>query len=228
MILDTAAGMPTSLAPYCRAMTLGVGTGRARACRLCEADVFDRALSAFSAAYHQPDRDALVSLWSMYYLAALIVPPTSALLRHDVILPVGFDEIGMTIGGDGRPDFRLSGEGCRAGKDHSRRFETLVDGHLAPFVTLCATRTQLSPRVFWSNAAVLLEWTLGELATVPTIPGPRIEAEALLAGHAGACRLAHPMRVLADGTRRRRVCCLRYRLAGVDDCGTLCPRGFVA
>lgn len=225
MTLDLAALVPPSLAPSCAAMAVDDGSGCARACRLAEPGGFDRALSAFATAYDEPDRAALVSLWSMYYLAALIVPPTAALLCCDRVLPVGFAELGMTIDPAGLAAFRLPGIGCPAGAS-CRRFDTLVDGHLAPFVTLCAARAGVSPRVFWSNAAVMLDWALKELGTADTVPAARAEAEALLDGSAGACRLAHPLRGNADGTRTRRVCCLRYRLPGVADCGGTCPRTF--
>ena len=65
----------------------------------------------------------------------------------------------MTIDPAGLAAFRLSSEGYPASA-RGRRFDTLVDGHLAPFVTLCAARAGMSPRVFWSNAAVMLDWAL--------------------------------------------------------------------
>lgn len=221
-IVDLAASVPSSLAPFCAAMARGGGSARARAGRLSEPRCFDRALSSFAAAYEEPDRAALVSLWSMYYLASLIVPTAVALLCRDRILPVGFDELGMTIGPGGLAAFRLRGTG-RPASGH-RRFDTLVEGHLVPFVALCAARAGLSPRVFWSNAAVMLDWVLGEIDTTATLPAARVEAEALLDGRAGACRLAHPLRATSNGGRMRRVCCLRYRLPGVGDCGATCPR----
>ncbi len=226
MMPELAELVPPSLAPSCAAMTIGCEPDCARACHLGETGAFDRALGAFAAAYDEPDRAALVSLWSMYYLAALVVPPTAALLCRDHVLPVGFAEIGVAIGASGLAAFRLPDGGCPADLRGCRRFDTLVEGHLAPFVTLCAARANLSTRVFWSNAAVMLDWVLGELRAAETLPEARAEAEALLAGHAGACRLAHPLRIEADGTRTRRVCCLRYRLPGVADCGSLCPRSF--
>lgn len=226
MSLDFVDLLPPSLAPSCAAMTVGCPPGCARACGLGEAARFDAAVAAFAAGYREPDRGALVSLWSMYYLAALIVPATAALLCRDRVLPVGFEEVGLAIGSGGLAAFRLVDAGCPAAARGCRRFETLVEGHLAPFVALCAARANLSPRVIWSNAAVMLDWALGELSAADTLPEARAEAEALLSGGTGACRLAHPLRSGADGTRTRRVCCLRYRLPGVADCGSLCPRSF--
>ncbi len=224
MSLDLAELVPPSLAPSCAAMTIGGPPGCARACRLCEPAHFDGALTAFAAAYHEPDRAALVSLWSMYYLAALIVPTTAALLCRDRVLPVGFEDVGVAIGTAGLAAFRLADAGSPAGG--GARFEVLVEGHLSPFAALCAARAGVSPRLIWSNAAVILDWALGELAITDTVPAARAEAEALLAGRVGECRLAHPLRTHPDGTRTRSTCCLRYRLAGVADCGRLCPRRF--
>lgn len=222
MSLDFVDLLPPSLAPSCTAMTVGCPPGCDRACRLGDAACFDRAMTAFAAGYREPDRGALVSLWSMYYLVALIVPATAALLCRDRVLPVGYDEIGLAIGEGGTAAFLLADAG--SGAAGTRRFDTLVEGHLAPFAALCAARTALSPRLFWSNAAVVLDWALGEMPAGGTIVAARAEAEALLAGGAGACRLARPLRTNDNGSRTRRVCCLRYRLPGVADCGGLCPR----
>ena len=128
----------------------------------------------------------------------------------------------MAIGVAGLAAFRLDDAGGAAGP--GARFEVLVEGHLSPFAALCAERAGLSPRLIWSNAAFILDWALGELASTATVPAARAEAEALLAGRGGACRLAHPLRTVANGTRTRRMCCLRYKLAGIADCGALCPR----
>lgn len=223
MTLDLAAVVPPSLAPACAAMTIGDALGCTRADRLDDTGAFDRALRAFAAGYVEPDRAALVSFWSMYYLAALIAPAAAGLLCRDQALPVGFDEVGVAFDARGLASFRLADAGS-PGASHGRRFDLLVEGHLAPFVTLCAARGGLAPRVVWSNAAVVLNWVLDELLAADTLPAARAEAEALLDGRAGACRLAHPLKTRADGTRTRRVCCLRFRLPGVASCGSLCPR----
>ena len=209
MILDLATVVPPSLAPSCAAMTVGCAPGCTRACKLGEPAQFDRTLSAFAVAYETPDRAALVSLWSMYYLAALIVPATAVLLCRDHVLPVGFEDIGIAIDTSGLAAFRLPDAGRPVGASGCRRFDTLVDGHVAPFVSICAARAGLSPRVIWVNAAMMLDWALGELRVADTQPSARDEAEALLDGRAGDRRLAHPLRGHADGTRVRWVCCLR-------------------
>lgn len=223
LLSDLAATVPPSLAPSCAAMTVDRARSDLRASQLGEPGRFDYALSAFAAAYHEPDRAALVSLWSMYYLAALIAPATAALLCRDHILPVGFENIGIAVGPSGCATFSLSDLGRTAAAHGRPRFEALVEGHVAPFVSLCVARAGLSPRVIWSNAAVILDWALNELSA-DTVPAARAEAAALLDGNAGACRLACPLRTNGDGTRTRRVCCLRYRLLGVASCGQLCPR----
>ena len=77
MTLDLAAVVPPSLSPACAAMTIGDAPGCTRADRLGGTGAFDRALHAFAAGYVEPDRAALVSFWSMYYLAALIAPAST-------------------------------------------------------------------------------------------------------------------------------------------------------
>ena len=220
-----AERVPPRLAASCAAMTIAAVPDCPSACRLAEPERFDRVLSAFAAPFAEPDRGALVSLWSMYYLAALIVPATAALLCRDHVLPVGFDEVGIHVDPAGLAAFRLVHDGSSQAGRWGHRFDTLVDGHLAPFVALCAARTGLSPRIFWSNAAVILDWTLGQLRGDDDLCRPASEeAQALLGGRAPCRRLASPLRRKADGRRVRAVCCLRYRLEGVDDCGALCPR----
>lgn len=226
MNLDFVDSLPPSLVSSCAGMTLGCPPDCARACRLGDAAQFDAVLDAFAARFHDPDRAALVSFWSLYYLAPLIVPSTAALLCRDRILPVGFEELGLATSETGIAAFLLPHGAPRTAG--ACRFETLVDGHLAPFAALCASRTGLSPRIVWANAAAILDWALGELEGVDTVAEARAEARALLDGGAGACRLAYRLRRDAQGACVRRVCCLRYRLPGVPDCGALCPRNDMA
>ena len=218
MIAELAdAALPASLMPFCAAMSAG-GTPERRS----SATDLDAALDSFASAHERAPRDALVSLWSMYYLSALIIPATAALLMRDRILPVALGDIAMVCDESNLPRFVLDAEG-RPGIAN-RRFATLVEGHLMPFVAFCTRRSGASPRVFWSNAAVTLDWALGEIDPGAAVPAARREAVALLDGSDGLCRMASPLRSHADGTRTRRVCCLRYRVPGIDDCGGLCPR----
>ena len=209
-------GLPLSLRPFCLALV--VGSDAIPAVRLTEDDTFDGALKAFATRFPRPDQAALVSLWSLYYFAALIVPATVTALLEDRTLPVGFEDVGLVVGPDGAVTFRLRDDG-RAGSP-GRRFEMLVEGHLVPFVALCARRSGLSARLFWSNASVTFDWVLGELTACDTLPGPRREAEAMIAGGG---RLANPYVALPDGERLRRICCLRHRLQGVAACAAICP-----
>ena len=213
---DLAQRLPRSLLPFCTAMT--VGSDAAPASRLTEEGAFDTALMAFATRFSRPDRAALVSFWSLYYLAALIVPATVAVLLDDMVLPAGFDEVGLVVGPDGSVAFRLPGEGRAALP--GRRFETLVDGHLDPFVAVCARRSSLSARLFWANASVTFAWVLGELRGCDIARGPMLEVEAMLTEGG---RLANPFASMPNGNRIRRICCLRHRLDGVAACAGICP-----
>ena len=104
--------------------------------------------------------------------------------------------------------------------------DALVRGHLVPFVALYAAATGVTPRLLWSNAAVILAFTLDRVAGA-ALPGPRREAAALLEGGHAFPHLAGAFREAPHGERERRLCCGRHRLSGVAPCYTLCPQRFV-
>jgi len=88
-----------------------------------------------------------------------------------------------------------------------------VSTHLTPLVDTLARQSGLSRKVFWGNAAHYLEWIVRQL------PGQNPDF-ALPTPMTDAIRY-----VEEDGlrVRRRKVCCLRDRIPGIEDCGSLCP-----
>lgn len=233
MIDRLAELVPPSLSAFgCRIATtptrsearpLSILTSKAR---------FDEVVDGFGKSHHTSsgdgfetaDRRALVSLWTQYYLPALIIPYFTALSRLGRALPIGFDRIGFELDESGIVSRFIVAEeeedrhGCaEAGLD------PLVEGHLRPFFDLCQTHYGLSRHVLWCNAGVTADFALRELSrdVVPALS----RAEACLGrcgGDAfGRCPLAHAFR--SGEERRRRVCCMRYRLPGIPSCGALCP-----
>lgn len=90
-----------------------------------------------------------------------------------------------------------------------------------------ARASGLTRRVLWSNAGNLFERVIGHCAQLlgEAHPGVRQGRELLARRRlvAGAINpLAEPVRYLADGTRQRRVCCLRYLIPTLPYCET-CP-----
>ncbi|MNF01404.1 hypothetical protein D3C80_2003890 [compost metagenome] len=71
----------------------------------------------------------------------------------------------------------------------------------------------LSQKVLWGNAAHYLEWIIKQFpggSTRFALPVPMMDAIRYVEED-GAC------------VRRRKICCLRDRVPGVEYCGSLCP-----
>ena len=103
-------------------------------------------------------------------------------------------------------------------------------GHIEPFIAAWAQHTRVAPRLYWNNAAVYLDWILGEIAAHPlAMDGLAAEASRLLSDRERPDGTPNPLfdpiqTIEEDGEakRWRRLCCLRYRLPEITECGT-CP-----
>ena len=111
------------------------------------------------------------------------------------------------------------------------RFARLFSGHVEPLIHHFAARFDVSQRLLWTNAAAIFEWTLQQVeeAGMPS-PAALEEGRALLRQRNGGNGRPNPLcgavrYPLEQGlpVRRRKICCLRYLLPGVEDCGSLCP-----
>jgi ferric iron reductase protein FhuF len=199
---------------------------------LLDGEVAERLLSRFAQLHPGGDRRALVSMWTHWHFGAVIIPTTAAivLLRRD--LPVGLDRVRIAVQEDGRTEAVIVGDdGATRGAGSSDRFAPLFAGHVEPVIRHFADRFRVSPRLLWTNAATIFDWTLQQTeAFAEACPAMLREGRALLEGRADTSGRPNPMfgAVLdreQDGRtiRRRKVCCLRYLLPGVADCGSLCP-----
>jgi ferric iron reductase protein FhuF len=195
----------------------------------------DEVLGVFGARYGHADRRALASLWSKWHFAALLAPALASRLLLGRELPLGLDETHLDLAAeghtarlwlphDGRP---LAADAAAGG------FDRLVDDHMAPLIEALAEVSGTAARVFWSNAGNHFDHFTVALAAHPLAsPGDTAPGLALLARpHLSDGRrnpLHRPVRYLADGTRVRRLCCLRYRLEDMTlcaDCPLACARG---
>ncbi len=97
---------------------------------------------------------------------------------------------------------------------------------LAGSVAAVSESTGLRPRVLWSNIGNQLEALLGRLPEeVPEVAGAARECAALWLETPYREGRRNPLYrpvIYRDGTRLRRVCCLRNRRADLDYCST-CP-----
>jgi Uncharacterized Fe-S protein len=223
LIAGLAAVVPQSLAAMTARMSVGGSASRAAIWRDDEA--FEGALSRFATPFRRPDRRALVSLWSQYYLAALIIPTTVALLRLDRVLPVGADEMNIDIGEDGQvAHLWLTDDGHTYAAADGARFDRLLHDHLEPFRhDLRRTVRRVATRA------------LEQCRNHPRLCGRRdhrgrdrrraacTEARELLTCGGRDNPFVRPFRVTAGGCLQRNVCCLRYRLSNVPRCAGLCP-----
>ncbi len=173
----------------------------------------------YAASFPGAGKHAALSLWSQYYLLALIPCATAAALAARQDLPVALDGMGAVLTEQGQP--------CRLCVPHGgrdtveacpvRRLAPLLHNHLDP-LSRALSAAGLSKLIFWSNAAAVLAWSLDVIAA----PEPdRAALRASMCAPDWADGAANPFRpVIGSNPAERQVCCLRFRLG--DRCGN-CP-----
>jgi len=191
-------------------------------------------LTGFGAAYPDSDPRGLASIWSKYYFIKLIPPVVAASLILDHRLPLQLDRLQLILDESGLPAaFKLPHSGQRwapAPVNSFERFDGLLNHHLRPFIEALARHVRLSPKVLWSNAGNYFEWLLGVLANAMPHADLSHGRQLLNARHLPDGRrnpLYQPVLYLkVDGQselkRQRQVCCIRYRVDGLDYCSN-CP-----
>ncbi|WP_187829504.1 siderophore-iron reductase FhuF [Labrys sp. KNU-23] len=199
---------------------------------LLEKGVAEDLMSRFADTYPGADRHALVSMWTQWHFGMLVIPATAAALLLDRELPVDLDTIAIVAHESGRTAaLVIQDEGRSHPGDATERFSRLFEGHVEPLIHNFAGRFGVSRRLLWTNAAAIFEWTLQQvLAIGAPCPAALEEGRALLQRRSGNDGRPNPicgavLYPLEQGqpVRRRKVCCLRYLLPGVEDCGSLCP-----
>ncbi|GEM_PF-6812752 len=165
----------------------------------------------YAASFPGAGTQAALSLWSHYYLLALVPCATAAALAVQRELPLALGGMSAVLTDEGHPcrlclphDGRDSVEGCPV-----RRLAPLLFEHLVPLCDALAA-TGLSKLIFWSNAAAVLAWSLD------VVSGPEVDRAALRASMSATewvKGVANPFRsVIGSDPSERRICCLRFRL----------------
>ncbi|GHC22271.1 siderophore-iron reductase FhuF [Aidingimonas halophila] len=196
-------------------------------------ETLDALLEKFAAQYDHGDRRAVASLWSKWHINAVLAPTLLANLILERELPIALEDTRLVVTSEGRTErLCLAHEGTPlASRSPFIRFETLLDGHLAPLFTTLSALSGASPRVFWSNAGNVFEHYATMIEQHPQAsPGIAKDAQALLESrHYPDGRrnpLYRPIRYIEsrnqDVKRVRKLCCLRYLLPEIDYCGN-CP-----
>lgn len=200
---------------------------------LLDPGTLEAILDRFAAVRGDADRRAVASLWSQWYVGALVPPSVAAGQRLGRILPLAADEVGVVLDDEtGQPAaFRLPGEGrVDRAAGPWERFRGLLRGHVGPLVRTLAPLVGLSPDTVWTNAGRYVQWILDEIEpspdAEPSVPSARPLLEAECRPDGSANPLHDTIRYVEEGGRRvarRRVCCLQYLLPELEGCGALCP-----
>lgn len=179
-----------------------------------------------------PDRRAVMSQWSKYFLSQAIYVPVAANLLLDRQLPLALDELGLLLDDQSLVTTLVvadEGEWVN-GADGESRLRPLMDATLAPAITRMAAHTGIAPRALWSNVGHYYAYLIDRLRELPSPPPAVAEGARLmtLRHFADGTRnpLYRPIRQVIDATGEtrcvRRVCCVRYRLPELGYCGN-CP-----
>lgn len=229
---DLAGCFGGDLARFAGSLRIDDGAPHLDGRRLLELATLRELIDRFAATQPGGEPRAVVSMWSQWHFSNVIVPATVAQLVARVSLPVSL--------ADGR--FALHDNGCTAGVVVAPErpltpcraeagFEALIEGHLSPLIALMAGHFGVSAKLLWNNAAVSLAWSVQQCAADPRVDRQGLaEAQALLTATLTTAGRKNPL----DGALRpsalapmescqRKICCLRYLLPGMADCGSFCP-----
>lgn len=174
----------------------------------------------------------MVSMWSMYYFASLTLPCLAAALGSGHLLPVDFERTSLALDAHGLPrSFGLAGDPVPIAEEAAGGwFRPLFAHHLRPAVDLLVRKGGISANLVWCNVASYVDYGVETACARPDLsPAARACALALVHDRTAPDGLPNPLvgairRVEEEGLtlRRRKVCCLRYMLPGVESCGSLC------
>ncbi|MDZ7874103.1 MAG: siderophore-iron reductase FhuF [Rhizobium sp.] len=180
--------------------------------QVLEADAFACLMQSYARRFGVKPDGYLVSLWSQKYLATVIIPVMALSVIGGKAVQADIENTAIVVDDDGEP-VALRLPAAFTTEEADQAASLLVSTHLTPLIDALARRSGLSRKVFWGNAAHYLEWIVRQL------PGQNPDL-ALPTPMTDAIRY-----VEEDGlrVRRRKVCCLRDRIPGIEDCGSLCP-----
>lgn len=180
--------------------------------QVLEADAFACLIQSYARRFGVKPDGYLVSLWPQKYLATVIIPVMALSVIGGKAVHAEIENTVIVVDDDGEP-VALRLPTAFTTEEADQAASLLVSTHLTPLVDALARQSGLSRKVFWGNAAHYLEWIVRQL------PGQNPDF-ALPTPMTDAIRY-----VEEDGlrVRRRKVCCLRDLIPGIEDCGSLCP-----
>ena len=226
MSLTLAQRLPPDLQPLAARMRVAPESEAPALSSWLQPDMLAPVLARYAQHWPQADPRAVASQWHQQ-VSALILPPL-LLARLLYAEPVSLDpgQLRMRVNQQGEPDelhVPVSGQTPLSEGNGARQLDTLDEQLLQPFVNRFAAHTGLSPRLLWGNVALCIDWVLE--VTQGCVPTRALgEARAhFCANHQGpgSQALRSALRRDAAGAVKRRVCCLRERLA-FERCA-VCP-----
>ncbi|VVD79428.1 siderophore-iron reductase FhuF [Pandoraea aquatica] len=189
---------------------------------------------------------ALMSQWSKFYFRAVAPAALAIIVVHGRALTLDPDACGIVLRGGLPVQVRFPesswtppGEGDVMEEPPTAqvRFASLLQAHLPAAMAAMQRAAGVSTRVLWSNAGNLLEFIVGEMRKVPSLSARAASDYAwLFDGDAGFGQTSDnplyrtvryvtpPSTAMPTPMRARRVCCLRYQLAGK---GTRCDEALL-
>lgn len=185
---------------------------------------FGEQLGRFAGHYPGQDLRGIASLWVQWYLVTVWPPLAAASLLLGAKPQLDAGATALVIDEEGKPAglaLPATAPTGRAGVG----LESLARDQAAPLLDNAAAAAGMSPRVPWSNAINVLGWFLDELDQLGEHEASMLGRDLLLRPRwsDGSRNPMHVPAGLSTSARpQRRVCCLRYRLDGVDYCGD-CP-----
>lgn len=174
-------------------------------------DAFSIHITRFARPFNIEPNRFLVSLWSQKYLGTVIIPVMALAMIGGRALKADIESTAVVLNCDSEPvALRLPSSFTRQSSGDAA--SSLTSSHLAPLIEALAKGSGLSRKVLWGNAAHYLEWIIAQFSDGSTTPLPAPMTNAIRYVEENGNRV-----------RRRKVCCLRDRVPGVESCGSLCP-----
>lgn len=226
------------LSPLAGSLAIGHEGGHAMpGDQLILPDVIADRLQRFSCGLPDATRQSLVALWLRWHAARLLAAVLIPALVIDRRLPVRLDACGVIFTEEkAYPQaIQVSGTGAVfATDDPFSRFDELVWQHLDPFIAALARHGRTSASLLWGNTAIQFDWFVQQIDAEMHGRGmsPKCDAWALFGARfwpgGQPNPLFEPWWALPaghDGPRRRKVCCLYYKLELGNKLCSDCPIG---
>jgi ferric iron reductase protein FhuF len=197
-----------------------------------ESNQFNDTLHLHQCRFGRCDPRAAASFWSLFYFSTLAIPYIIA-AGKGFRLPVSAEAMSIKIGNSGLPiTFGISGVLDQLNETGPLDWASfLISDHLALVVSRLSDVAGISPKLSWNNAAVYIDYALRTgVSSAPrercqTFDGMVFCERQLPNGNANPFFGCLKFEEAEDAPIcRRKICCLRYMLPGVNSCGSLCAK----